>query len=286
MPEKLFWMCKVIFLLGQRSNVDFYFSERKKEKEKIEYNTDCNRFTWCSVTRCACSIYPPFCFILFWCPFFPLLLLAKILCWWCSVCMFGWWGVCCCRHPPPSQAAGYSTVAYHSKAKCQYFKAITFEPRGPPSLGCYRNSLAKRKWVGVPSRHFISFSIWDRRRQDTVHLPNATEKYYSSLCFSLISPRQKATTFKDKCKCHLSMLKVWIGTDTHKRWALCLHPPTPPKKSPPSPPARFSFHELDLVWGWRTNWLSLREHYLQIANKSRRDEGNLFGSYLIPYICI
>lgn len=39
--------------------------------------------------------------------------------------------------------------------------------------------------------------------------------------FSLISPPQEAATFKDKCKCHLSMLKVWIGTDMHKRWALC-----------------------------------------------------------------
>lgn len=45
-----------------------------------------------------------------------------------------------------------------------------------------------------------------------------------------------ATTFKDKCKCHLSMLKVWIGTDMHMRWALCSGsvpacPPSPPLPS-------------------------------------------------------
>lgn len=58
------------------------------------------------------------------------------------------------------------------------------------------------------------------------------------------------------------------------RQCACMPPPPPP---PPPPPAHFSFHELYLVGGWRTNCFFFREHYLQIANTSQRDDSNLFG---------
>lgn len=144
-------MRKVIFLLGQRSNVDFYFSERRnKTGRQSATSAVIDSHAAVSLDSLALFILTRFSILLYFISvFFFWCLLQNTVLVVSSVRWGGWWQHL--RQP--------GTVAYYSKAKCQYFKAITFEPRGPPSLGCYRNSLAKRKWVGVQSRHFISFSI-------------------------------------------------------------------------------------------------------------------------------
>lgn len=87
------------------------------------------------------------------------------------------------------EAKVVATGACSSKAKCQHFEAITFEPQGLPSLGCNRNSLAERKWVEAQSRHVSFFR--GSRRQDTVHLPNAIEKHQSPpVLFTYVSHAQ------------------------------------------------------------------------------------------------
>lgn len=142
-------------------------------------------------------------------------------------------------------------------------------------------------WGAISTLHFLSPPCPPSEASSDRTLPiclmqqkkkkkTAGKMLVLSRAFHLFLPRKKATTFKDKCKCHLSMLKVWIGTDMHKRWA-------PRSGSAPAcplllllPPALFSFHELHLVWGWRTNsdaffyLFFFRKHYLEIANASRK----------------
>lgn len=50
---------------------------------------------------------------------------------------------------------------------------------------------------------------------------------------------------------------------------------------PPPPPSHFSFHELYLLKGWRTNWFFFREHYLQYSTKKKKNISQRRGE-LVP----
>lgn len=110
MPDKLFWMCKVIFLLGQRSNMEFYYSERRNSRSR--YSTMSAVIE--SHGGVSLSLLALFYFTL-----------LQKYCRWCQTCVGG---------GGDQHFRQLGTVAYYSKAKCQNF--IAFEPQGLPSLGC------------------------------------------------------------------------------------------------------------------------------------------------------